>query len=457
MRNTIKTFNPATGQKIESYRTHSPKETDLIVQQAHSAWKNWKDLPLASRCEHMLSLEKVLVKKREEYARLITLEMGKIYSEAIGEIDKVAMYCRFYAREAPRILADEKVSLEQVSHAQISFEALGVLLAIMPWNVPFWQAMRFAIPAIIAGNTVLLKHASNVTGCSLALEKAFLDAGFPQHVFQSVLLQGAETEPLISHPLVKGVTITGSEQAGSRVAMAAGKSLKKSVLELGGSDAFIVLEDADMQACAPKAFQARFANCGQVCISAKRFLVHEEKLEEFIQLQKRLAEQQIIGDPSEKTTTYGPMVSEKALQEIDRQVQESVRMGARIVYGGHRINRQGCYYAPTILRDVTPDMPVFREETFGPIMAITKIADEDEAVRLANDSDYGLGGNIWTQDIERGIQLSRRIESGSVFINSFTQSIPALPFGGIKKSGYGREMSHYGIKEFMNIKTIVVG
>ncbi|BDD12689.1 succinate-semialdehyde dehydrogenase (plasmid) [Fulvitalea axinellae] len=452
----IVTVNPATGEEIAHYDTYDFVQVNEILAEVDSAWEIWKKEDLCHRRNLLRRLGEEFRSDREYYAKQMTLEMGKIRREALAEIDKVAMYCDFYADKAEEFLADEHIPVAGAQKSYVRFEPLGPVLAVMPWNFPFWQVMRFAVPNTLAGNVTVLKHAAEVTGCALLLEEAFKKAGFPENIFRTLVIRGPQVKPVIESSVIRGVTLTGSVGAGSSVATICGRSLKKSVMELGGSDAFIVLEDVDMDACAPIAFKSRFANNGQVCISAKRFLVHEDVYDAFVAEQKILVESLHIGDPLLERTDYGPMSKLESLEQIERQVKESIALGAKLVAGGHRLDMSGFYYAPTILADVTPDMPVFREETFGPVMTILKVKDEKEAVRLANDSPFGLGGNVWTTDIERGQRVAAQIETGSVFVNSFTQSIPALPFGGTKLSGYGREMSSYGIKEFMNAKTIFV-
>ena len=353
-------------------------------------------------------------------------------------------------------LADESVA-SNATNSYVAFRPLGVILALMPWNFPYWQVFRFAAPALMAGNTAVLKHASNVSRCALEIERAFRECGLPEGAFRTVLVPGSETGKLITDRRVAAVTLTGSEGAGIAVASTSGNVLKKNVLELGGSDAFIVLEDADIDQAAQVAATARFQNNGQSCIAAKRFIVVESVADEFERKFAAAAAKLRIGDPLERTTQIGPVAREDLRAELDRQVRTSVKMGARIVLGGKPIEGKGYFYEPTIISDVTPDMPVFREETFGPAAAIIRARDADHAVELANDSDFGLGGNLWTRNIARGQELASRIESGAVFINGMTASDPRLPFGGVKRSGYGRELSSFGIREFVNIQTIWIG
>ena len=451
----MKSINPANGKLIGEYAEHTVNECDEIVGKVHIAWKSWKKTTFAQRSVLMLSAAKILRTNKEMFARLMTDEMGKLITEAMAEVEKSAWVCEYYAENAAGFLQDEIIKTD-ASQSFVSFEPIGPVLAVMPWNFPFWQVFRFAAPALMAGNACVLKHASNVPACALAIEQIFKEAGFPENLFRTLMIPGRLVENVIKNDKIMAVTLTGSELAGSKVAELAGKYLKKTVLELGGSDPFIVLKDADLEKCAATAVFARMLNCGQSCIAAKRFIVENEVVEEFTALVKKRIEQLKPGDPSNTLTKFGPMARLDLVEEIDLQVQKSIKMGAKLVFGGKRVNREGFYYEPTLLTEITPDMPVFNEETFGPVLAIMAVGNAEEAINLANSSIYGLGGCIWTKDIEKGTNYARQIESGAVFVNGMTKSDPRLPFGGIKKSGYGRELSHYGIKEFVNIKTVWV-
>jgi succinate-semialdehyde dehydrogenase/glutarate-semialdehyde dehydrogenase len=390
---------------------------------------------------------------QDRYAGLATAEMGKPITQAEAEVEKSATGCDFYAENGARFLAVEHV--ESPAHeSYVSFEPLGVVLIIMPWNFPYWQAFRCAIPAIMAGNTVVLKHASNVTGCALAIEEVFREAGFPDGVFRTLVLESTSVDRVIEDPRIVAVALTGSDVAGSKVASKAGSLLKKTVLELGGSDPFIVLEDADVEGAVGFAARSRFQNAGQSCIAAKRFLVVESVADRFEQLFKEAAQALVLGDPTDRTTTMGPLARADLREALERQCAASIEQGATLVSGGERLDRKGYFYTPALLSGVTPEMPAFREETFGPLAAVIRVRDVDEAIALANDSPYGLGGNIWTRNVDQAKRLARRIESGTVTINGMVASHPRLPFGGVKRSGYGRELSSFGIREFTNIQTV---
>jgi len=451
----MESINPATGQLIKNYPEHSSAEIQEIIRLCAMDFSGWKQTGFDERSRLMNRAAEILRRDRESLARLMTVEMGKVISESRAEIDKCAWVCEYYAEHAVKFLKDEPIPSE-ASHSFVSFQPLGPVLAVMPWNFPFWQVFRFAAPALMAGNGGLLKHASNVSGCALAIEEVFRQAGFPEHLFRTLLIPASAVEAVIENPLVRAVTLTGSESAGSRVASAAGKAIKKSLLELGGSDPFIVLDDADIPACALTASQARMINAGQSCIAAKRFIVVESRLQEFEAQQTTIMQAMPVGNPLDEKNKVGPLARPDLLDELHGQVTKSIEMGARLLTGGKRFGTTGSFYLPTVLTDVKKGMPVYNEETFGPVSAIIPVKDEEEAISVANDSEFGLGGSVWTRDTARGIRVARQIESGAVFINGMTKSDPRLPFGGVKKSGYGRELSHYGIKEFVNIKTIWV-
>ncbi len=386
--------------------------------------------------------------------------MGKTIGEAEAEVDKCAWNCEFYAENAESFLANESAP-STASQSYVAFRPLGVVLAVMPWNYPLWQVFRFVAPGLMAGNTGVLKHASNVTRSALEIERVVEEAaasvGAPAHLFQTVITPGSKVDRLIKDPRIAAVTLTGSDPAGVSVATAAGSVLKKCVLELGGSDAFIVLEDADLDAAAQTAARARFQNTGQSCIAAKRFIVVESVADEFERKFAAAAAALKVGDPMDRATQVGPMARADLREDLDRQVRASVAAGAKVLTGGEALSGPGAFYAPTVLSNVTPDMTVFREETFGPAAAVIRARDEAHAIELANDSDFGLGGAVWTSDTSRGERVAANVESGAMFVNGMTASDPRLPFGGVKRSGYGRELSSYGIREFVNIQTVWVG
>jgi acyl-CoA reductase-like NAD-dependent aldehyde dehydrogenase len=452
----ITSVNPATEEILATFDAHTAEQVEEALGQAQDAFLAWRGRTIAQRAVPMKALARLLRERADRYGRLTTLEMGKPITEAKAEIEKCAWACDFYAENAARLLADEPVKTN-AKRSLVAFEPLGVVLAVMPWNYPFWQVIRFAAPAFMAGNAAVLKHASNVPQSALAIEEVIREAGFPEGLLRTLLLAGSAVEPLIADDRVRAVTLTGSSQTGSRIAELAGRAIKKQVLELGGSDPFIVLKDADIAAAASVATRARNQNNGQSCIAAKRFIVVREVLEEF---QERFTKQVAalrIGDPLDAATQIGPLARADLRDTLERQVKGSVRAGAKVLTGGERWGERGYYYRPTVLAGVTPGMPAFDEETFGPVAAIVGAADSEEAVALANLTEYGLGANLWTRDDAAGEKLARRIDAGQVFINGMVASDPRLPFGGTKHSGYGRELSAFGIREFTNIKTIWVG
>ena len=454
MTEKFQTINPATGQVIADYYNMSNDEVSGKIKNARIAFQNWKKLDISERTSYIRRLARVIRKNKDEYARLITEEMGKPVRQSIAEIEKCIWACDYYAEHAESFLSDELIPTE-FRKSFVSFEPLGVIAAIMPWNFPFWQVMRFAIPALTAGNVGILKHSSISMGSAVKIEQAFRDAGFPQDVFQSIIGDYRVGEMLIQGG-IDAVSITGSINTGKRVAELASKDLKKFVLELGGSDPFIVLEDADLNQTAHMATQARLLNTGQSCIAAKRFIVVKEVAEKFTKLFVENTEAEVIGDPMDSKTTVGPLVRESQRQALIKQVENAKSKGGLILTGGKTVNRDGYVYEPTIISNVNHEMEVVKQEVFGPAAPIIIVDNEDEAVRQANDSEFGLGASIWTNNIERGIRLARQIKSGIVSVNEMVKSDPRLPFGGIKHSGIGRELSEYGIKEFVNIKSVVV-
>ena len=448
------TIDPATGAELGRYPGLDSAGIDRALDAAARAQAAWAEVPIAERAALLRGLGRLLRDEAEAHATLISREMGKPVTEALAEVRKCALTCDYYADHVEEFLADQPVQTE-ASASYVTYEPLGVVLAVMPWNFPYWQVIRFAAPTLAAGNGGLLKHASNVTGCALAIADVIRRAGFPDALFQTLVLTGhGQVDEIIADPRVAAVTLTGSEGAGASVAAAAGKALKKTVLELGGSDPFVVLGDADIEQVAPLAVRARFVNTGQSCLCAKRFPVEGTVIDEFEQRVSDLVAALRVGDPLDPATQIGPLAKPSFVDDIDRQVSESISMGARIIAGGYRIEGPGNYYAPTVLADVTPEMPVFREETFGPVMAIVRADDAAHAIRLADDTRYGLAASVWTADMERGLELGRGIHSGALFINAVVVSDPRLPFGGVKLSGYGRELSREGMLEFTNVRAV---
>lgn len=452
----IQSINPATGEVLRTFEEMSDAEIERALAQAQAAYERWRDTSFAERAAKLKSAAAYLRAHRDEIAKIATIEMGKPITQAQAEVEKSAWGCEWYADNAERLLADEHIQTN-AADSYVAYSPIGVILAVMPWNFPFWQVFRPIAPAVMAGNALVLKHSSNVPQCALKIEQIMLEAGFPEGLFRTLLISGAKVNQVVEDPRIRLVTLTGSDDAGSKVAAAAGRVLKKTVLELGGSDPYIVLADADLDSAARTAAVARNQNSGQSCIAAKRFLVVDSVADEFESRFVDAVRAMKVGDPMDPTTGIGPLAREDLCDTLERQVKESVSQGAKILIGGERLNRPGFFFAPTILTNVTPRMPVFREETFGPVASIVRVRDTDEALRLANDSIYGLGASIWTRDVAGAQKLARRVESGQVFINGMVASDPRLPFGGVKRSGYGRELSAYGIRELVNIQTIWCG
>ncbi len=449
---TFKSIFPYNQTIINEYPLMNDAAIDAALQLSSKAFPAWSHQSFTERATILKKVAALLLERKETLGNLITNEMGKVVKESIAEVEKCALGCNYYAENAEQFLQDEII---QTKHKKsfVAFEPLGAVLSIMPWNFPLWQVIRFAAPTLMAGNVVLLKHAPNVCGCSLAIEKLFIEAGAPTGVFQSLIADVGVTEKIMQSSIVQAVSLTGSERAGSSVAAIAAAQIKKSVLELGGSDCFIVLPDADIEKAAKVAVQSRMQNAGQSCIAAKRFFIHEKIINDFSEAVKTEISLMKQGDPFDTLINIGPMARLDLAEKLQQQVKLSVEKGAEIVSGG-KVN--GCNFQPTLLTNVQSGMPAFDEEIFGPVFCMMQVKDEQEAVALANTSRFGLGGNIWTNDIDKAIHLARQINSGSVFINSMVKSEPALPFGGIKKSGYGRELSKHGIMEFVNVKTVVV-
>jgi succinate-semialdehyde dehydrogenase/glutarate-semialdehyde dehydrogenase len=445
--------NPYTGETFAEHTEHNATEVNGIIEKSHKNFLNWKRQSFDQRAVFMKNMAQVLRENKEEYARLITMEMGKIMTESRGEVEKCAWLCEYYAENAEGMLQSENFETD-AGKSYVRFDPTGIIFGIMPWNFPFWQVLRAAVPTIMAGNTFILKHAPNVIGAAKIIEEIFLKAGFPEDVFRSLIIPVELSETVIAHPWVEGVTLTGSLRAGASVASLAGKHLKKSVLELGGSDPYIVLKDAELNSSCNTGVCSRMLNAGQVCISAKRFIVEEVRMDEFVEGQKKLLESMILGDPLDEKTEMGPMARIDLLENIDKQVTGSVKLGAKLLTGGRRLYPDKLYYAPTLLVDVKKGMPVWDEETFGPVSVVIPAKSAEDAVRIANDTSYGLGASLWTQDLELAERMAAQIESGAVFINGMTKSDPRLPFGGTKRSGYGRELAYPGIREFVNAKTV---
>ena len=452
----MKSINPSTNELIRDYPEHTSSEVKEIINDVQTEWLAWRETSFEHRSKLFKQTARLLRERKEDYARLMTAEMGKIIRESMAEIEKCANACDFYSDHAAEFLKDEIIPTD-ASLSLVTYQPLGIIFAVMPWNFPFWQVFRFAVPSIMAGNAAVLKHASNVPGCALAIEEIFRDAGFPENLFRTLMLPSREVASVIGNHDIAAITLTGSEAAGSEVAAAAGKLIKKTVLELGGSDAFVILKDADIEKAVKTAITARMINQGQSCIAAKRFIVVENRKKDFEIRVKIALDALRIGDPLDPQTDVGPLARFDILQDLDKQVQKSVAAGARILLGGKPGDQPGCYYLPTILTDVKPGMSVYHEETFGPVLSIISVENEEEAIKVANDSDFGLGGSVWTEDLERGEFVARKIQAGAVFVNGLVKSDPRLPFGGIKKSGYGRELGEAGIREFVNTKTIWIG
>lgn len=451
----IQSLNPATGKVLKTFKAHKPQEINRVLQNAKSTFHKWRDVKMQQRLSLLSKVGKELLKNKSAYAKIITLEMGKPITQAVAEIEKCALLAEYYSKNADNILKEEQVEIAG-QKSYIRFDPLGVVLLIMPWNFPFWQAFRAAIPAIAAGNTIVLKHASNVPQSAFLIAAVFKKAGAPSGLFQTLLIEGKNVEGIIADQRIAAVSLTGGTSTGQQVAKTAAEHLKKTVLELGGSDPFIVLKDADLKTAAKMAAESRLLNAGQSCISAKRFIVEKTVAEKFIPLFVAEMKKLKVGNPLDETTQVGALAREDLLQGVHDQVMRSVQKGAKVLLGGKRLSGTGSFYAPTILGNVKKGMPAYDEEIFGPVANVIIAKDEQDAIRIANDTEYGLGANIWTRNTKKGEQLARHIDAGSVFINGYVRSDPRLPFGGVKKSGYGREMSTYGLKEFTNIKTVVV-
>lgn len=451
----MQVINPVTEEIENEFDTHTPNQVEQIIDDVAVAWENWRRTDFATRAKHMNKVADLLEERADDLAQIMTREMGKPLSGGVGEAKKCAWACRYYAENAEELLKDE-LHQTDATKTMTSYQPIGTILSIMPWNFPFWQVFRQIAPNLMAGNTLVLKHASNVPESALAIEQLMKDAGFPENVFRTLLVPGRETEAVITNPHIKAVTLTGSTPAGKKVAATAGSVLKKLVLELGGSDPYVVLDDADISKAANACATSRLINTGQSCVAAKRFIIVEEVYDEFVEKFVAAMSKATMGDPT-TDVTIGPMARVDLRDELDQQVKDSVAAGAEILLGGQKPEGKGAFYPVTVLSNVTKGMPAYDEEFFGPVASIIKVKDEAEAIMVANDTIFGLGGAVFTGDQKRGERIAKEeIHSGAVFVNSFVASDPRVPFGGIKESGYGRELGPHGIKEFMNAKTVQI-
>src|SRR5881296_835737 len=449
----IASINPATGEKLKAFSPFDDSEIEKRLSRAEKAFRRYRRTTFAERSQWMHGAAELLFQEKKNFAQIITLEMGKLFHDSVAEIEKCARGCRFYAENGERFLEDE-VAQTDAAKSYVQYQPLGPVLAIMPWNFPFWQVFRFAGPALLAGNVGLLKHASNVPQCALAIEQILCRAGFDDGVFQTLLIEPEQVEKIIVDPRVKAVTLTGSEKAGSAVASTAAGQIKKSVLELGGNDGFIVMPSADFERALSTAVKARTINTGQSCIAAKRFMIADRIYDEFVNQFVARMRALKVGDPMNETTEIGPLATEQILQGVDDQVQKTIAAGAKLLTGGNRIHGAGFFYEPTVLVDVPKESPAYREEVFGPVASIFRVRDTAEAIELANDTTFGLGSSAWTNDREEQKLFASELDAGMVFINAMVASDPRLPFGGVKRSGFGRELGAAGIREFTNTKTI---
>ena len=452
----IATINPATGEVVKTFQPLSEAEIEQKLQLAAKVFKAERKTPFAVRAKRMLKAAEIVERDKEKFARLMTLEMGKPYKQALAEAVKCTTACRFYAENAEKIMADEVVDAGG-KKSFIRYLPIGPVLAVMPWNFPFWQVFRFAAPALMAGNVGLLKHASNVPQCALAIESIFLEAGFPEGAFQTLLIGSGQVDALLNDPRVVAATLTGSEQAGIQVGMGAAKRIKKVVLELGGSDPFIIMPSANLDAAVDTGVFARIQNNGQSCIAAKRFIVAEPIADEFERRFVAKMESLQVGDPLDEKTELGPLSTPDGVRDLDADVQKTVKAGAKVLTGGHPLKRPGNFYAPTVLTNIPRNSPAYGEELFGPVASIFRVKDQDEAIRLANDVRFGLGASVWTNDEKERERFINEIEAGMVFVNRMVASDPRIPFGGVKASGHGRELSAVGMREFLNAKTVWIG
>jgi len=452
----LQSVNPANLQVVKTYPQMQPSEVNNIIDLSDSAFEEWRDTSFKFRSELMMKAANVLRSKKEQYSKLMTVEMGKPITQSRAEVVKCVWVCEYYAENAEKFLSDELISTD-ASKSFVTFQPLGIVLAVMPWNFPFWQVFRFAAPGLMAGNAGILKHASNVSGCALAIEEIFRDAGFPENLFRTILVPSSQMEAVIKNEKIRAVTLTGSVPAGKSVAKTAGSVLKKTVMELGGSDPYIILEDADLEIAAETCVTARLINGGQSCIAAKRFIAIEKIYDSFEKLFVDKMKSKKMGDPFDELNHIGPQASITLRDELHQQVEKSIELGAKLLLGGKMPEIKGAYYPPTVLSNIKKGMPAYDEELFGPVAALIKAKDEAEAIQIANESVFGLGAAVFTQDVRRGERIAKeKIQAGCCFVNAFVKSDPRLPFGGIRESGYGRELSSFGIREFVNIKTVFV-
>lgn len=453
----MKTINPATGKTLRTYKEMEMKEIDSIIQKANMAQQRWKQKSFEERADYLRKIAGILKERKNELAELMAREMGKPLAQGVGEAEKCAWVCEYYADNAEAFLENDVIATD-ASKSYVTFNPLGLVLAIMPWNFPFWQLFRFAAPALMAGNGAILKHSENTTGCALEIEKIIHEAGIPGGLFRTIVRDKSGMKEVIQHDGIAAVTLTGSTRAGKAVAAQAGETLKKTVLELGGSDPYVILEDADVKKAAETCATSRLINSGQSCIASKRFIVTEKVYDEFVEEFTKIMKSKKVGDPFEEDTDVGPQAREDLRNGLHDQVQKSVKNGAQLTLGGQKPEGKGAYYPVTILEKVAPGMPAYEEELFGPVAAIIKVKDEEQAIKVANDTSFGLGAAVFSEDLQKAEDIAaNKLEAGCCFVNEFVKSDPRLPFGGIKKSGYGRELSLYGIREFVNAKTVYIG
>lgn len=452
----LTSINPANNKIIKKYDEMTASDSSEIILLAHQTFLEWKDTSFVHRAELMKNAAKVLRQNSEEYSALMTMEMGKPIAQSRAEVEKCAWVCDYYAENAEKFLTDELIKTE-ATKSFVTYQPLGVILAVMPWNFPFWQVFRFAAPNLMAGNSGVLKHASNVSGCAIAIEEVFRKAGFPENLFRTLLVSSKNVKAIIEDEKIQAVTLTGSVPAGRSVASIAGNSIKKTVMELGGSDPYVILEDADLEKAAMSCVNSRLINAGQSCIAAKRFIIVEKVYDEFERLYLDFMSRKKMGDPLDEKNDLGPQASIQLRDELHDQVLRSLQRGAKLLLGGNIPDLDGAYYPPTVLSNVKPGIAAFDEELFGPVAALIKVKDQDEAIELANKSIFGLGAAVFTNDQDRGERIAKeKLNAGCCFVNDFVKSDPRLPFGGIKESGYGRELSPFGIREFVNIKTVYI-
>lgn len=452
----MKTINPATGAVLEEYKEMDMEEIGSIIRRANEEQKEWKEKTFNVRAGYLRKVAEILKERKHDLADLMAKEMGKPLAQGVGEAEKCAWVCEYYAENAEAFLEDDVIETD-ASKSYVTFNPLGVVLAIMPWNFPFWQLFRFAAPALMAGNGAILKHSANTTGCALEIEKIIHEAGIPKDLFRTIVRDKTGMKEVIQHKGIAAVTLTGSTRAGKAVAAQAGETLKKTVLELGGSDPYVILEDADIKKAAETCATSRLINSGQSCIAAKRFVVHDKVYDEFVEEFSQIMSSKKVGDPFDEDTDIGPQARKDLRDELHEQVQQSVKNGAKLTLGGQKPEDDGAYYPVTILENVGPGMPAYEEELFGPVAAIIRVKDEQEAIEVANDTSFGLGAAVFSEDEKKAEQIAaEKLEAGCCFVNEFVKSDPRLPFGGIKQSGYGRELSLYGIREFVNAKTVYI-